>query len=317
MLWCGVVPWRKNNVLSLIKRIFFYFKDTAADAEAEEAVARAEARKEELRQIKLKLAAAEAEAAERATAAQEAKEAEAAKAAAAVVVAESPAPTPAAVVETPAPTTPPKTETPADDMKARAAASYAAMKEQAAQIANQSASTPSEPAAPMKRLARALGDFAPTKDDHLALKTGEIVEIVDSTKRWWIVFNSSKAQGRVPSNFLKELDADTLLKAKALRDAKAAEQKLLSPTPVAPQTPTPATPAQPTTPAVVNTPSAPQPGVTYVLAKADFNGKVEKGQLTMKKGDRFEVVDDTKNWWVVRKSTGEEGKVPSNYVDKI
>ena len=94
-------------------------------------------------------------------------------------------------------------KTNADDMTARAAASYAGIKEQVAQIANQSASKPSEPAAPMKRLAQALGDFAPTKDDHLALKTSEIVEIVDSTKRWWIVFNSSKEKGRVPSNFLK------------------------------------------------------------------------------------------------------------------
>jgi len=37
----------------------------------------------------------------------------------------------------------------------------------------------------------------------------------------------------------------------------------------------------------------------------------------MKKGEQFEVVDDTQKWYVVRNSAGGVGKVPSNYLKKI
>jgi len=279
--------------------------------ETEEAVARAEARKEELRQIRLKLAAAEEAAKERANAPRPAEPAAVAPTPTpldtvqdiAAAVPTAPEPTPAAV-----PTT-----NPAEDLKARAAASYERLKEQAATIAtNNAPATPAAPAAPLKRLARALGDFVPTKDDHLSLKTGEIVEIVDSTKRWWVVFNSSKEKGRVPSNFLKELDADTLLKAKA--HAKAASQAVASPQ--APSTPMPVTPA-PSTPAPAHTPAPADSNVEYVVAKADFTGKPERQQLSMTKGEKMSVVDDSKNWWVVKNAAGHQGKVPSNYVEKI
>ncbi|XP_059164132.1 cytoplasmic protein NCK2-like [Physella acuta] len=53
---------------------------------------------------------------------------------------------------------------------------------------------------------------------------------------------------------------------------------------------------------------------TQLIAKYDY--KAENSQeLTMRKGERLLLVDDTKDWWKVRSpDTGKEGFVPSNFV---
>ncbi|XP_013067658.1 cytoplasmic protein NCK2-like [Biomphalaria glabrata] len=53
---------------------------------------------------------------------------------------------------------------------------------------------------------------------------------------------------------------------------------------------------------------------TQLIAKYDY--KAENTQeLSMRKGDRLLLVDDTKDWWKVRSpETGKEGFVPSNFV---
>jgi tyrosine-protein kinase Tec len=39
------------------------------------------------------------------------------------------------------------------------------------------------------------------------------------------------------------------------------------------------------------------------------------GDLTLTKGDEYEVLDDSQDhWWQVRNKLGEEGFIPSNYV---
>ena len=57
--------------------------------------------------------------------------------------------------------------------------------------------------------------------------------------------------------------------------------------------------------------------VQHCIAKADCAGMGERQQLSMSKGEKMTVVDDSKNWWIVTNAAGEQGKVPSNYVDKI
>eukprot|EP00039_Didymoeca_costata_P008662 m.114739 g.114739 ORF g.114739 m.114739 type:complete len:109 (+) comp14177_c1_seq5:5676-6002(+) len=74
---------------------------------------------------------------------------------------------------------------------------------------------------------------------------------------------------------------------------------------------------QNTEPASVAAPSPPPPSAskkTLVVAKADFNGNPDKQQLSLRKGEEFELLDDTKKWWIVKNHEGKEGKVPSNFV---
>ncbi|XP_012943236.1 cytoplasmic protein NCK2 [Aplysia californica] len=56
------------------------------------------------------------------------------------------------------------------------------------------------------------------------------------------------------------------------------------------------------------------PQETQLVAKYDY--KAENSQeLSMRKGDRLVLVDDTKDWWKVRSpDSGREGFVPSNFV---
>uniref|UniRef100_A0A915L6Z6 Uncharacterized protein n=1 Tax=Romanomermis culicivorax TaxID=13658 RepID=A0A915L6Z6_ROMCU len=53
--------------------------------------------------------------------------------------------------------------------------------------------------------------------------------------------------------------------------------------------------------------------VSYVVAKYDYVSQDEQ-ELTIRKGERLALLDDSKNWWKVRNSGDMEGFVPSNYV---
>lgn len=48
-----------------------------------------------------------------------------------------------------------------------------------------------------------LANFEPTKPDHVALKEGEAVTVLDSSKRWWHVRTKNGQEGRAPSNYLE------------------------------------------------------------------------------------------------------------------
>ena len=51
------------------------------------------------------------------------------------------------------------------------------------------------------------------------------------------------------------------------------------------------------------------------VAKYDYSTSDET-KLSFKKGDTFSVIYNGENWWIVRStSTGEEGLIPSNYVE--
>lgn len=59
------------------------------------------------------------------------------------------------------------------------------------------------------------------------------------------------------------------------------------------------------------------PNVTtgkFVIAVYPFDA-IERGDLTLVKGEEYEVLDDSQDhWWQVRNKLGEEGFIPSNYV---
>lgn len=53
-----------------------------------------------------------------------------------------------------------------------------------------------------------------------------------------------------------------------------------------------------------------------LVAKFDYKSK-ESNELDLKKGERLALIDNSKNWWFVRKiDTDQTGYVPSNYVKK-
>ena len=55
-------------------------------------------------------------------------------------------------------------------------------------------------------------------------------------------------------------------------------------------------------------------GGKIVIALYPFTA-IEPGDLTLVKGDEYEVLDDSQDhWWQVRNKMGEEGFIPSNYV---
>lgn len=56
-------------------------------------------------------------------------------------------------------------------------------------------------------------------------------------------------------------------------------------------------------------------GEEYVVAKYDYQAKDDQ-ELSLKKGERLVLIDDTRNWWKVRNSKEYEGFVPSNFVRK-
>lgn len=53
----------------------------------------------------------------------------------------------------------------------------------------------------------------------------------------------------------------------------------------------------------------------FVVAKYDYHAKDDQ-ELTIKKGERLALLDDSKNWWKVRNCQNDEGFVPSNFVRK-
>ena len=63
--------------------------------------------------------------------------------------------------------------------------------------------------------------------------------------------------------------------------------------------------------------AAANPNVTtgkIVISLYPFTA-IEPGDLTLAKGEEYEVLDDSQDhWWQVRNKKGEEGFIPSNYV---
>ncbi|GIY21737.1 hypothetical protein CDAR_291282 [Caerostris darwini] len=56
--------------------------------------------------------------------------------------------------------------------------------------------------------------------------------------------------------------------------------------------------------------------VKIVVALYPFQA-IEEGDLTLTKGEEYEVVDDSReHWWQVKNKYGEIGYIPSNYVEE-
>ncbi|KAM4602341.1 tyrosine-protein kinase HCK-like, partial [Discoglossus pictus] len=55
----------------------------------------------------------------------------------------------------------------------------------------------------------------------------------------------------------------------------------------------------------------------HLLALYDYDG-VHPGDLTFRKGDHLELIEESGEWWRARLvQTGEEGYIPSNYVGRV
>jgi len=151
-------------------------------------------------------------------------------------------------------------------------------------------------------MATVKGDFNASKGNQVSVKAGEIVEVLDDTKKWWIVLKNDGSKGKAPSNFLKLIPA-AVVQAHAAKLASP----VASPTPAAVAAPAPA-------PAPVPAPASAPAGNVYV-AVADFAAS-KASQLTLARGEILTIADPTpnKNWWMAKNDRGEEGKVASNYV---
>lgn len=66
-------------------------------------------------------------------------------------------------------------------------------------------------------MAHVKGDFTAVKDTQVSIKAGEIVEVLDDTKRWWVVMKRDGAKGKAPSNFLKLIPASVVQAAQAAK----------------------------------------------------------------------------------------------------
>lgn len=53
----------------------------------------------------------------------------------------------------------------------------------------------------------------------------------------------------------------------------------------------------------------------YVIAKYDYQSQGPQ-ELSIRKGDRLRLLDDSRNWWTVLNADNETGFVPSNYVKR-
>ncbi|KAM4692018.1 tyrosine-protein kinase HCK [Rhinophrynus dorsalis] len=57
--------------------------------------------------------------------------------------------------------------------------------------------------------------------------------------------------------------------------------------------------------------------ITVLLALYDYDG-VHPGDLTFRKGDQLQLIEESGEWWKARLiDTGEEGFIPSNYVGRV
>lgn len=60
-----------------------------------------------------------------------------------------------------------------------------------------------------------------------------------------------------------------------------------------------------------------EPSLTsFVIAKYNYESQ-DAQELSIRKGERLILLDDSKNWWLVRNVENSEGFVPSNYVKKV
>ena len=55
--------------------------------------------------------------------------------------------------------------------------------------------------------------------------------------------------------------------------------------------------------------------VCFVSAKYDYVAQGSQ-ELDLKKGERLQLLDDSKHWWRVQNQHGCSGYVPSNYVKR-
>jgi len=52
-------------------------------------------------------------------------------------------------------------------------------------------------------------------------------------------------------------------------------------------------------------------------AKAVYGYHGQPDEVSFTKGEILDVLDDSEDWWEVRKACGEEGQAPSNYLGKL
>ncbi|CAH1776538.1 unnamed protein product [Owenia fusiformis] len=75
---------------------------------------------------------------------------------------------------------------------------------------------------------------------------------------------------------------------------------------------TPLPPIPPNTPA-----RDPRNSKTFVIALYDYQGAAD-GDLSITKGEEYEVIDNSKeHWWTAKNKKGEKGYIPANYVEVV
>jgi hypothetical protein len=67
--------------------------------------------------------------------------------------------------------------------------------------------------APRGRSAQSVAAYTSSKDGCLSMQKGEIFTVLDSSSQWWGVRNQKGKEGKVPSNFLKFIEASELIEA--------------------------------------------------------------------------------------------------------
>ncbi|KAG8738410.1 hypothetical protein FRC11_001409, partial [Ceratobasidium sp. 423] len=133
----------------------------------------------------------------------------------------------------------------------------------------------------------ALYDYESEEPEELNFKKGDILTVVQRTEgytKWWLCRKSNGETGVIPSNFVK------------IQDDPAQSPSLME--------------------VMV---SSQETGVRErEIALFDFEAE-RPGDLTMKKGETFIVIDRTQEkcteWWLCRRLNEEAGTVPSNFVE--
>ena len=56
-----------------------------------------------------------------------------------------------------------------------------------------------------QKFAKVIIGFASTSEKELSINCGEIVQVLNDTRNWWLVKNNHGSRGFVPSNMLESL----------------------------------------------------------------------------------------------------------------
>lgn len=142
-------------------------------------------------------------------------------------------------------------------------------------------------------------DYEAQDDNELHIKKNERLILLDDSKQWWKVENTSHQSGFVPSNFVKKCKPSIFASLKNTLGRKKS------------------------TPVRRNGDNVSESSVgseTFsdgvpTIAKYPYEAQ-QTDEITLGKGDRVHVLEKSSDgWWKGRKETGEVGWFPSNYME--